>query len=220
MRRKGMPCGECISGSEQIETGNGQETFDASDLEVVRSMFGVKGRVLPVPGCTGYAVSECGRVFSRAACRWRRDERLREIRRYVDGNGYYRVTLTMAGKGRSKLVHRFVALAFLPPPAAGQKVVRHLDGNPISNHVTNLAWGTQADNMRDCVRHGRTLKGIKNPNAKLNGRRAALIRGLDAEGFSQRAIAAFFDVNPETIRRVCSGEGWGADQPVVEGGGL
>jgi hypothetical protein len=33
--------------------------------------------------------------------------------------------------------------------------MRHLDGDKLNNHRTNLCWGTQAENMRDVVAHGR-----------------------------------------------------------------
>jgi hypothetical protein len=32
-----------------------------------------------------------------------------------------------------------------------------MDDNPANNHVDNLAWGTQTDNMQDCVKHGRLV---------------------------------------------------------------
>jgi hypothetical protein len=46
-----------------------------------------------------------------------------------------------------------VALAFLAPQP-GTRVVRHLDGDPANNHVSNLAWGTQSENMKDTLQHG------------------------------------------------------------------
>lgn len=52
------------------------------------------------------------------------------------------------------LVHRLVAQAFdgdAPSPAHTD--VRHLDGNKANNVLTNLAWGTRSENMRDVLRH-------------------------------------------------------------------
>lgn len=51
-------------------------------------------------------------------------------------------------------VHRLVASAFLGPCPGGQEV-RHLDGNPQNNAVTNLAYGTRTENILDVLRIGR-----------------------------------------------------------------
>jgi hypothetical protein len=57
------------------------------------------------------------------------------------------------GRRKTDQVHRLVADAFLSPRRPGQQV-RHLDGKPWNNGLANLAYGTNADNMRDAVRHG------------------------------------------------------------------
>lgn len=57
------------------------------------------------------------------------------------------------GKYRKQYVHRLVAQAFIPNPD-NLPIVRHLDDNPKNNHVENLAWGTQSDNMFDAARNG------------------------------------------------------------------
>ena len=36
-----------------------------------------------------------------------------------------------------------------------QTVVRYLDDDPTNNFIGNLAWGTQKDNMSDCIDHDR-----------------------------------------------------------------
>ncbi|WP_221625413.1 HNH endonuclease [Homoserinimonas aerilata] len=56
-------------------------------------------------------------------------------------------------------VHRLVAFAFIGAPTG--PVVRHLDGNPDNNAVTNLAFGTVAENNRDTIRHGRNVNASR-----------------------------------------------------------
>lgn len=51
-------------------------------------------------------------------------------------------------------VHRLVAEHFIPNPN-NYSTVRHLNDNPRDNRVENLAWGTQADNVKDMRDHGR-----------------------------------------------------------------
>lgn len=58
-----------------------------------------------------------------------------------------------SGRGKCQSLARLVAKHFVPP-YKGQ-VVRHMDDNPLNNDASNLQWGTQKDNIRDCIEHGR-----------------------------------------------------------------
>lgn len=48
---------------------------------------------------------------------------------------------------------RLVGKHFVPPYHGD--VIRHMDDNPLNNDAYNLQWGTQKDNIRDCIEHGR-----------------------------------------------------------------
>lgn len=50
------------------------------------------------------------------------------------------------------LIHRLVALAFLPPPGPGQTDINHKDGNRHNNTVDNLEWCTKSENERHSYR--------------------------------------------------------------------
>ena len=60
--------------------------------------------------------------------------------------------MSLLGKRRS--VHSLVLEAFVCPRPEGLLGL-HRDDVKWHNHVSNLYWGTHADNMRDCVRNGR-----------------------------------------------------------------
>lgn len=62
-------------------------------------------------------------------------------------------TLSKDGHGRSFLVHRLVAQAFIPNPE-NKPQVNHIDGNSLHNFVTNLEWVTGAENMQHALSHG------------------------------------------------------------------
>lgn len=68
--------------------------------------------------------------------------------------GYKQVRLSSGGKGRTHLVHRLVAAAFLPNPS-NLPMVNHLDSDRANNSVQNLEWCDQARNMVHAAEAGR-----------------------------------------------------------------
>lgn len=113
---------------------------------------------LPVNGWPYYEVNENGEV--RSLDREFPDPLGRTFRRrgkmltaYM-ANGYPTVTLSARDRRRTQQVHRIVAEAFIGPRPEGADI-RHLDGNPRNNHVSNLAYGTRSENMLDEVHAGR-----------------------------------------------------------------
>lgn len=179
-----------------------------SQLADVKVEHGVSGEIRNVSDFPGYAVSSCGRAFSSVPCAWKRGSQVREMKPNKLPYGHLFVRMSRAKKVVCGYIHRLVAMAFLPKPEDGQTVVRHLDGDPSNNHVPNLAWGTQADNMADCVRHGRTNAGERNPHAKLTVAMVKLIRSMHEEGYDIRQICAEFAVDKETIRAVIKRRSW------------
>jgi hypothetical protein len=76
------------------------------------------------------------------------------LAQHSDGGGYLRVSLFRDGVGRTIKVHRLVLLAFIGPPADGMEGC-HNDGDSNNNTLSNLRWGTKAENSQDTLRHGR-----------------------------------------------------------------
>lgn len=60
------------------------------------------------------------------------------------------VVLCKDGKMYPKLVHRLVALAFIPNPE-NKPVVDHIDTNPQNNRVDNLRWVTTQENCMNPI---------------------------------------------------------------------
>lgn len=163
---------------------------------------------LPVPDYEGiYEVSDQGRV--RSIDRVVHDSR--GIARRIQGrimkpstSKYWTVALSDAPRPeRFFRVHHLVAAAFIGPRPEGA-VVRHLDDRKDNNRLTNLAYGSQGENMRDIVRNGNHADAKKthcpqghpyageNLRIRNNGNRQCrtCIRVRDREYWKKRSKAA------------------------------
>lgn len=104
-------------------------------------------RWAPVPGHPNHQVSTYGRV---------KNPRGKLIGKPNHARGYTRVSLP---RGEVRLVHQIVLEVFVGPRPSPQTQSRHLNGIPHDNRVTNLRWGTAAENVADQFIHGhRTRK--------------------------------------------------------------
>jgi hypothetical protein len=107
-----------------------------------------------IPGYEGlYKVSNLGNVFSL------RSERC--LAQHPVKGGYLLVPLALGGKRRFWLVHRLVAMAFIPNPD-NLPEVNHKDENTTNNHEKNLEWCTRKYNAN----YGTALQRMAATNSK------------------------------------------------------
>jgi hypothetical protein len=62
-------------------------------------------------------------------------------------NGYSTVCLVLGDISSNKLLHRVVAMAFIPNPE-NKPQVNHKDGDKSNNCVSNLEWTTSSENNK------------------------------------------------------------------------
>ena len=156
-----------------------------------------------IPGYDGYQVSSSGKVRSRVNNRHGLGTKYHELRQVLSKKGYQTVVLR---RGNRRLVHRLVASAFIPNPK-NLPIVRHMDDNPLNNHFKNLKWGTQTDNMQDCVRHGRL---VGDTTAAIESTKKPVIAISEKDGTrtkfaSQSEAARHLGVWPQHISNVLKG---------------
>lgn len=77
------------------------------------------------------------------------------IKPYIHNKGYLRVAI----KGKHYLVHRLVAIMFIPNNNIEKKQVNHIDGNKQNNKVDNLEWVTSKENNYHAIATGLRLSG-------------------------------------------------------------
>ena len=71
----------------------------------------------------------------------------------IGNHGYFCVTLTKEGNKKPKLVHRLLAIAFIPNPK-NKPYVNHIDESRDNNSLENLEWCTHKEN----INHGTAME--------------------------------------------------------------
>lgn len=119
-----------------------------------------------IPGYEGlYQVSNLGNIRSLKYAGGNKVKLLKQ----ATTNGYKQVQLSKNGKGKNHLVHRLVAIAFIPNPN-NLPVVNHKDENPSNNNVDNLEWCTQEYNINYGTRNERASESMKGENNPCYGK--------------------------------------------------
>ena len=93
----------------------------------------------------------------------------RILKQKIDKENSCRVSLWKDGKEKTWLVHRLVALAFIPM-IESKNYINHKDGNRLNNHVYNLEWCNHTENNNhafdnDLISTGQSIKLV---NVKTN----------------------------------------------------
>lgn len=157
----------------------------------------------PIPGFLGYWACPCGYIISeRRKCPYVMVPQL-------DRDGYQKVGPKLAsGMRRFIMVHRLMAMAFLPKPKRNQTVVMHLDDNRVNNKPENLKWATTQDNVDDSVSKERHAFGVRNGNAVLDHEKVRLVRRLRGKGLTYKEITESTGISRSQAARIFKGESW------------
>lgn len=167
-----------------------------------------------VKGFPAYRVSNTGEVQSRWKMGAYHSEfviKVRDVWKDVSlhldpDKGYYTVNLRDGyGKGKTTLVHFLVAQAFIGPRPKG-RIIRHLDGNPLNNNVSNLAYGTYKDNEND--KHTCGTWFSRYVGSKLTYAQVLEIREKAKNKVKQTVLATEYNVSRPTITRIVNNSIW------------
>lgn len=116
-----------------------------------------------------------------------------------DGYGRMRV-----GGGRRVRAHR-LALELFAASAPGDHLVCHRCDQPTCVNPAHLFVGTNADNLADMARKGRSTRGGRNPNARLSPLDVAAIRASTA---TNEAVARRFGISATHASRIRNNHAW------------
>lgn len=110
---------------------------------------------------------------------------------------YPMVTLFINGEKQYHLLHRLVAIHFIPNPE-NKAEVNHIKGTAFGHSVINLEWATKSENQIHAYRTGLTkhFEGENSPRCKLSDIQIRTIRRLCTEGyFTRREIAKMYNIS-------------------------
>ena len=143
---------------------------------------------------TSYAILKNGNIFSFGKNIFLKPD--------TDKDGYKVVTV---GRLRIK-VHRLILIAFKRHPKKNM-LVRHLDGNPANNNLSNLKWGNPIENWIDRKKHGRInpSKGEKNGSARFTN---IQITEIKKSTDSKQDICKKFNISRSYLNRILNNERW------------
>lgn len=142
-----------------------------------------------------YSVSEYGEVLSHRVWNGKKN---RVLKQHANSFGYPTVTLTKNGRRKKVFIHKLVAHHFLGEKPKGLQI-RHLDGNKMNNHFTNLAYGTSKENAEDRRVHNRTASGSRIGTSKLSEHEVVEIRSAYKKRGDMVKLAKKYNVSCANI---------------------
>lgn len=166
-----------------------------------------------------YSVTEDGKVWAHEKQTrtpnggFRKDGgRWLTLSRVTKRTAHLRVYLHANGKTIGMLVHRLVAMAYIPNPQ-NLPHINHIDCDPTNNSVTNLEWCNPVMNGKHAFSNGLTkapqpCPGEKNGSAKLTEENVKEIRQASQNGESGASIAKRYPVNAKTISDIILRKRW------------
>lgn len=130
-----------------------------------------------------------------------------ESRLLVNGKTYRRQNV-MLGTGVYARVHRLVCAAFHGPAPSSDHEAAHLNGDPMDNRASNLAWKTKTGNEEDKIDHETGNRGSRHGMHKLTEGEVRSIRARGAAGARQVDLAREFGVSQTQICSILRGRAW------------
>ena len=153
-----------------------------------------------------YQVSTFGRVKNLCG-RWGKEKILKPT---LNREGYLAVHLFKFGEQKKILLHRLVAMSFIPNDT-GLPEIDHVNADKFNCCVDNLRWSTSGENKRYATELGLVPAGEKHGMSKLTNEQVTLIREKYIpydKDFGTRALAKQFGLHERTIRSIVHGRAY------------
>ena len=100
-----------------------------------------------------YIIHQDGRIYTKY--------KKEPLKYYITKYGYYQLQLCHNYKPQSFLLHRLIAIHYIPNPN-NYLYVDHIDRDRLNNHISNLRWVTSSMNAQNQCKRKNNKSGIKN----------------------------------------------------------
>lgn len=123
--------------------------------------------------------------------------------------GYRFVHIKINNKRKHLLVHRLIAITFIPNPE-NKRCVNHKNSIRDDNRLVNLEWATHSENVKYGFKYGFAIsrKGIECNLSKLKENDVVLIRDLHKHGFRQNHISKLMNLSTATVFNIIKRNTW------------
>lgn len=156
---------------------------------------------------TNYEVSNVGEI---------RNKLNGNIKAKYDKDRYYNMHLFVNGKCKHFLMHRLVAIYFLPENNDNEKkCVNHINGNRYCNWYKNLEWVSNKTNTQHAIenglwnpRHGNQAKGSSCGASKHTEKDAHKVSDLIIKGLTNAEIMNITNYSYDFIRTIRECKAW------------
>lgn len=152
-------------------------------------------------GFSRYLIFENGSIFDKKMDR--------VLSTHRDKDGYIRASLKSdAGKWKTMMVHRFVALTYLSNPD-NKPCVNHIDGNKENNRVYNLEWVTVKENNVHAYATGlkKASKGMNHYSTNLTESDVKYIL-INNDSIDKEILMSKFDISKGALYNIINRRTW------------
>ncbi len=176
---------------------------------ILKEVISIQNEIIkPIPGFDDYFASNLGNIYSG------KKGNFRKLKPFLGGTSkYLQITLCNNGKRNYCLVHRLVALTFIPNPD-NLPEVDHKDKDISNNNIENLSWCTRKDNLNHSystlspTRNYRVSKLYKNDEliGEFQGIAKAAKYAHDKFGVSEASLAKYLKCGDFEIKADTTGK--------------
>ena len=109
-----------------------------------------------------YKINRQGEIWSS----YKKDFRILDL----NTKGYHQICLRKNKHNNTMLVHRLLAIQYIPNPE-NKPLVDHINRTPLDNRLENLRWSTAVENMNNIGKFKSNTSGESNINFEDNAYR-------------------------------------------------